>query len=423
MKRITFLIIAILFAFTTSLFAQDWVKLMQDPTINFFEVQKAFQQYEKNYREQYRAKNGAEPEKIPGYKQFKRWEWFMAPRVSETGERPAPDAAWKAMEDYRKTYGITNAGNWTFMGPSTVGSMPGAGRLNFVRVHPTDPNTIFVGAPSGGLWKSTTGGTSWTTNTDWLPQVIGCTDLAIDPSDPNIMYLATGDGDAGDTYSVGLLKSTDGANTWNPTGLAFNLAQTKMMSKVLIHPTATNILLVATSSGVYRSTDAGATFTLTQQGGFKDMEFKPGDPNTVYVCGTEFYKSTDNGVTWTRITSGLPASTNVSRMAIAVTAADPEYVYLIAGLPSPNYGTEGFYKSTNGAGTFSKVSTPNIGTQQWYDLAIASSPGNKDEVLLGGQTQFLKSINGGSTWAATGSNTHVDYHDLIYPRLCIRILN
>jgi hypothetical protein len=94
-----------------------------------------------------------------------------------------------------------------------------------------------------------------------------------------------------------------------------------------------------------------------QIGSFKDMEYKPADPNTVYACGAEFFRSLDGGQTWTKITSGLPVATNVSRMAIAVTEADANYVYMIVGLPAPNYGTEGFYKSINGGTSFTKPST------------------------------------------------------------------
>ncbi|MBA3705703.1 MAG: exo-alpha-sialidase, partial [Bacteroidetes bacterium] len=426
-KLITTLILGLLIL-SNSLIAQDWVKKMQDPTVNFFEVQKAFNIYYEQAKAEKDKENKAskdsgermsgeenEENEVPGYAVYKRWEWYMSQRVTETGERPAPDAVWKAMEEYKTTNrSLTGAGNWTYTGITSVGSLSGAGRLNIVRVHPTNANTIFVGSPAGGLWKSTDGGSTWASNTDLLAQSIGCSDIAIDPVNTNIMYLATGDGDASDTYSVGLLKSTDGGNTWKTTGYSSTISQTRSMSRVLINPASTNVILLGTSSGIFRSTDAGATFTMVQAGGFKDMEFKPSDPSTVYASGVEFFKSTNGGVTWTKITSGLPLVANVSRIAMATTANDPNYVYLIIGLPAPSYGTEGFYKSTTSGTSFTKVSTPNIGTQQWYDLAIAASPGAKDEVLLGGQTQFMKSINGGTSWTAIGANTHVDYHDLIY---------
>lgn len=401
---------------TSTLFAQDWVSKMQDPSVNFYEVQKAFDQYAAKYKADYRlANNGAEPTRIPGKNQYKRWEWFTQPRVSSSGERMDPSLILQEIEQYRKGVQNAGAGNWSLLGPVNTSSLSGAGRLNFVRIHPTQPNTIFVGSPSGGLWKSTDGGSNWTTNTDLIAQVIGCTDIAIDPVNTNIMYLATGDGDAGDNYSVGLLKSTDGGTTWNKTGLTNTPGQFKQLSKVLINPTTTSTILVATSTGVYRSTDAGATFTLTQTGNFKDMEFKPGDPNTVYVCGIEFFKSTTGGATWTKISAGLPASTAICRMAIAVSAADANYIYMTTGLPAPTYGNEGFYKSTNGGTSFTKLgTTPNIGNQQWYDLCIAASPTNAQEVLLGGQTQFMKTTNGGTSWSQIATTTHVDYHDVIY---------
>ncbi|TAL62766.1 MAG: PKD domain-containing protein [Bacteroidetes bacterium] len=409
--------------FCTSLFAQDWVSKMQDQNANFFEVQKTFNEYAANYTASYKlANNGAEPAKIPGEKLFRRWEWKMAPRVSANGELPAPNAVWNAMESYKKGMNTLGAGAWTFIGPAAVGSMYGAGRLNFIRVHPTNPNILYVGSPSGGLWISTNGGTSWTTNTDLLPSVIGCSDIAIDPTNTNVMYLATGDGDAGDNSTVGVLKSTDGALIWNKTGLTFAMGVGRMISRILINPTNTNVLIVATSNGIYRSTDAGVTFTqainatttLPVAGSFKDVEFKPGDPNTVYACGSEFFKSTNGGQTWTKVSSGVPAANLVSRMAIAVTAADPTVVYMIVGKPGPSYGTEGFYKSTTSGASFTKPSTPNIGTQQWYDLCIAANPTNAQEILLGGQTEFLKSTNGGTAWNDISGSTHVDYHDVMY---------
>jgi PKD repeat protein len=261
---------------------------------------------------------------------------------------------------------------------------------------------------------STNGGSSWTTNTDKLNHVIGCTDLAIDPTNPDIMYLATGDGNAADNYSIGLLKSTDGGQTWNTTGLSFSMGNTRMMSKILMHPNNSNILLVATSAGIYRSTDAAATWTLTQTGSFKDMEFKPGDPNTVYACGTEFFRSLNNGQSWTKITTGLPPAVNVGRMAIAVSPADPNYVFMIVGQPYPNFTAEGFYRSTNSGTSWTKISTPNIGAQLWYNLCIAVSPTNIQEIVVGGQTPFVRSTNGGTSWSNNGGSTHVDYHDVVY---------
>jgi PKD repeat protein/photosystem II stability/assembly factor-like uncharacterized protein len=428
-----------------SLSAQNWVDLMKDPDANFYDVQKSFNRYYvKKERQIERQKRQAarrndegvsdEELEVPGFAQYKRWEWFMSPRVALDGKRFDPSLTWRENTRYQQQNGLTAAGNWTLIGPTNVvPTNGGAGRLNFVRFDPNSPSTIYVGSPAGGLWKSTNGGSSWSTNTDKLSQVIGCTDLAIDPTNTNIMYLATGDGDAGDTYTVGVLKSTDGGATWNPTGLSFYMANTRQMSRILLNPTSTNILLVATSAGIFRSDDAGATFTLVQAGAFKDMEYKPGDPNTVYACGTEFYRSTNGGQTWTKVTGGFTAAANLSRMAIAVTPADPAYVYVLAAKAATDYGFEGIYKSTNSGSTFAKVNTTqpsnilgwvsagnDVGGQGWYDLAFAASPTNRDEIMTGG-VNIWKSTNGGATfflnahWTGSGAPyVHADVHDLVY---------
>src|SRR3989338_7782585 len=306
----------------------------------------------------------------------------------------------------------------------------GAGRLNFVRFDPTNSNTIFVGAPDGGLWKSTNGGTSWTTSTDQLT-VIGCTDVAIDPGNTQIMYLATGDGDAGDCYSIGILKSTDGGATWNTTGLSWTVNQGRTISKLLMHPTNSQILIAATSNGIYRTTDGGANLTQTSTGSFKDLEFMPGTPNTVYTSGSIFRKSTDNGVTWTTITSGLP-TTGVERIAIAVTAANTAYVYLLIGRSS-DQGLLGVYSSTNSGTGFASqhgATGPNLlgwnsngadsGGQAFYDLSIAASPTDANTIIVGGVNSW-RSTDGGVNWTInshwTGSGApyvHADIHAIEY---------
>ena len=133
---------------TNTIFAQDWVKMMQDPNVNFYDVQKTFNQYyeqaerkaERAARRAARSQDKALAEgelEIPGYEQYKRWESFMQPRVSQTGVRFAPEAVWSAMTEYRKAYNTLGAGNWTLLGPvaPTVPSGGGgAGRINFVTV-------------------------------------------------------------------------------------------------------------------------------------------------------------------------------------------------------------------------------------------------------------------------------------------------
>ena len=138
------------------------------------------------------------------------------------------------------------------------------------------------------------------------------------------------------------------------------------------------------------------------------MEFKPGDPTTVYACGNQFYRSTNNGVTWNLITGGpLPTAAGCSRMAIAVTAADVNRKF-VCRLPAPNYGTEGFYSSTNSGTSFTQPSTPNIGNQQWYDLCIASSRQLPMKLLLADKhNSYVLPME--ELLCGNGVGTHVDY--------------
>ncbi|MDH4471394.1 MAG: PKD domain-containing protein [Fluviicola sp.] len=406
----------------------NWVQLMSDPTANFYDAQAAFNNYWKD----------RPIEKGKGYKQFKRWENYMEPRVYPSGDMTLPSLTYPNYLEWLSQQpdepspapnGFT-LGNWTALGPFGVSNGGGAGRINFVRFDPTNSNTIFVGAPDGGLWKSTNGGTSWTTATDQLT-VIGCTDVAIDPTNTQVMYLATGDGEAGDCYSVGVLKSTDGGATWNTTGLNWTVNQGRTISKLLMHPTNSQILIAATSNGIYRTVDGGVNWTQTSTGSFKDLEFVPGTPNTVYTSGTIFRKSTDNGVTWTTITSGLP-TTGIERIAIAVTAADPTYVYLLIGRSS-DQGLQGVYRSTNTGTSFTTQkgpTNPNLlgwnsngadgGGQAFYDLSIQASPTAANTVIVGGVNTW-RSTDGGVNWTInshwTGSGApyvHADIHAIEY---------
>lgn len=402
--------------------AQQWVELMQNDTVNFYDVQAAFNSYWA----------GRTIEKGKGWKAFKRWEWFNEQRLYPSGKRIAPDFANKEFQKYMLEHPKTRAtnGNWTTMGPVTVPSSGGgAGRVNCVRFDPTNINIVWAGTPAGGLWKSTNAGASWTAwNTNDL-QSMGVYDIAIDPTNSNIMYIATGDLDGSDTYSIGVLKSTDGGLTWNSTGLSYGVDQGKLIARLIIDPTNTNIIYAAGNGGVFKSTDGGVNWVNKLIGNFRDLEMKPGSPNTLYVCGTIFKYSTDGGTTWVNSTASF---TLINRMSIAVTPANPAYVYILAS----NSGDNGFHalmRSTDSGVSFTtmadRASDPNIlgwnasgsdaGGQGWYDLALAVSPTNANVLYTGG-VNIWKSTNGGSTlainahWTGGGGAeyVHADIHDL-----------
>ncbi len=397
--------------------AQSWeLNLPQNP--NFFDYEQAFLNYWQNKT----------PEKGKGYKPYLRWLEFWRPRVGKSGEFPDPKIFWQEAMYAKQVSPLTTSGNWSIIGPNAVPNNGGAGRINCVVFHPTQTNTLWVGTPSGGLWKSTNGGTTWTSNTDQLP-VLGVTDLAIDANNPNIMYMATGDGYANVTYSIGILKSTDGGNTWNTTGLSWNITQGRVIRRVVIKPDNPNIIIVASNAGLFRTTNAGTNWTQVQTGNFYDLEWKPGNPNVIYAAKYNgVMRSTDGGATWSNINSGF--TTSGGRVQIAVTPADSEYIYAVVADPNTD-GLKGVYRSTNGGNSWSlRANSPNIlgyqsngsdnGGQAWYDLAIDASPTNKNEIVVGG-INIWRSTNGGANWSiiahwqSSGAPyVHADIHCLKY---------
>lgn len=402
------------------------------------------QELQQNFNTYWR---GREIGKGKGYKPFKRWEAHIAPRIYPSQDLSAANSTFLNYTEWARKQKSSDdeksfAGNWTPLGPFTkaTGEDTGVGRLNMVRFDPINKQIMYVGAADGGLWKSTNGGMSWTTNTDFLG-VIGVADLAIDPSNTAIMYLATGDVES-DRRSIGVLKSLDGGATWPASGLSWTAVDNYSIRKMLMHPSNSQILLVATNKGVFRTTDGGATWsTPATIENFKDMEFKPGDPNTVYATSTEVWKSTNNGVSWAKITAGVP-TTDVSRMALAVTADQPNTVYLMAGKES-NGGLLGVYRSTNSGTSFTTRFEPNysgtLGTptnpnilgnepdgsdadgQSFYTLAIDASPTDGDFLLTGGVSQWA-SYDGGATWFISShwapdpdyQFVHADTHEVLF---------
>ncbi|MGA0109291.1 MAG: PKD domain-containing protein [Schleiferiaceae bacterium] len=422
---------AVLLAASAAALAQqpEWLRLWNDPTANVYDVVREFDS----------AFEGQAMEKGKGWKQFKRWEAFMEPRVYPTGQRPDPSALFQGMQQVQQNWGASSTGasgvgNWTPVGPFDGNPIQGIGRINVVAFHPTQANVIYAGAPAGGLWKSTDNGTTWSTNTDLLPN-LGVSAIAIDPVHPDTMYIATGDRDGGDTYTIGVLKSTDGGETWNPTGLVFQLTNYTRTTGLVIHPTQTQTLVATTRAGFYRTPDGGATWSIAQGGSFQSLTSTPGAPHLLYA-GTDsngkVWFSRNFGQTWTMVTGamGLPAA-GPARCEVATTAADTNYVYALFG--ANNNGLYGVYRSTNKGLTWTQMhgSTPNLldwsttgngsGGQAWYDLAIAVSPLYKDELLIGG-VNIWKSNNGGANfslsahWYGGGgvSNVHADQHGFTF---------
>ncbi len=434
MKKI-FILIGLLGLFAQGGISQPWLQksselVANEGIANIYNLRESFDQWFETH----------DQGKGTGYKQFQRYLSFMEPRVYPTGEFPeeALWAAYQYVEANRLKSGSFTA-SWSPIGPFDVPTdligdrRAGAGRINCITFHPNDPDIFYVGAPSGGVWKTINGGDDWATTTDQLP-ALGVSDIAVNPLDPDILYMVTGDKDGGNTcptYSFGILKSTDAGETWNATGLQHSTSSQQRMRRILVNPSNPDILITAGGPGIFRSTDAGETWEEIRTGDFFDLEFKVDDPNVVFACsGSSVFKSTDSGLSFTQVGEGLP-ETGVGRTEMAVTHANPEVIYAV--MSNSESGFKGLYKSSDAGETWVAKSTEesinifgyaedgsgNSGIA-WYAIALAIDQ-EEENIVYSGSVNIWRSMNSGEEWIrvvnGSGDNekpyVHVDEHTLV----------
>lgn len=440
--------------------SQRSIQNQTENSSTFYEVQRSMNDHwlSKNAADGFVTENGVRS-KMPGWKLYKRWEYFWEQRVNQnTGEFPSTNSVIE-YEKYLQSNNHLNKTmydeSWINLGTnSSDGGYAGIGRINCIAFHPSDLNTFWVGSPSGGIWRTTNGGTSWTILND-NQLVLGVSDIVVpgDYTTSNTLYIATGDRDGGsmwslsggqnaDNVSIGVLKSTNGGTTWNTTGLSFAKNLGKKVFCLAIHPSDNSMLFASTSDGILKSTDGGTSWVNKSIYPVWRIAFKPGDPTIMYGAGEVysgsqwFARSTNTGETWPDYEFGSGA--DARRTELAVTPADPNIVYLLtcnlAG------GVNGVYKSTNSGASFSVVNAGSpagmlgyytngsggSGGQGSYDWCIAVSPTDANTVFIGGVTTW-KSTNGGTTFTANTNwtphpfynisgvpVTHADKHALVY---------
>ncbi len=406
--------------------------MMTDTNANFYDIVKEFDTYWKD----------RPYEKGKGYKAFKRWQWFAEPRVFPSGNLKFASRGY-ALEKYQEFLNenpkleetsnnlssASSVANWTPLGPFGSPAGGGAGRIQVICANPTNTNSFYVGSAAGGFWITNNGGISYTTTTDQLGSC-GVSDIAINSINTNIIYISTGDRDAGDTYATGVLKSIDGGLTWSNTGLVWQTIQQRRIYRLLINPINPNTLIAATSVGIYRSLNAGQNWSLISSGNYVDAEYRPNDTTIVYaVTSNGLSKSINGGASFAGV-SAFPSGISANRLSIAVSRANANYLYVLVSNNSNGFG--GLYRSLNSGTTFSLMSSsPNIfdwsttgngtGGQGWYDIAIDASPSNANEIIAGGVNSW-KSTNGGANWVLNSHwyggggkpYVHADLHYVLY---------
>jgi len=317
--------------------------------------------------------------------------------------------------------GFAQNPNWHSLGPVNMPAY--MGRVNCISARPGQPDTLFVGTPGGGVWRSDDGGATWVPRLDFLP-VLGVSAIVIDPSNPDTVYIATGDADAGVTPSIGVWKSTNGGTDWANTGLSWSLADGRQIYNLIMTPGNSQQLFAATTDGIYKTSDGGTTWQRTTPGGNTwcyDVQFKPGSSTVVYVTckGANFFRSTDAGANWSQVTTGLPTD-GVDRSVLGVSPNSSSGLYILYG-DSGNGDIYGLYRSTDSGVSFSKqagnVSSVGGNHQQGYDLTLAVSPTDFQNVAAG-EYNIGASTDGGATWpTVTHDGTtgiHIDVHKVAF---------
>lgn len=422
-------IIALTFSFFS--FSQNWMDSLpkSKSEYTFYDFQDAFNKYWAPYKVKngYYYKDGVK-KKAYGWKQFKRWEYQMKFQIDKSTGKVSISSI---PENSKSETQIEKSGNWISKGSLiTPGGYAGLGRVSCVTFHPTDFNVYWVGTASGGIWRTTDNGVSWANLSDHI-EVLSISNIVI-PSDYDVsqtIYISTGDKDCAWAFqSVGILKSTDGGNTWNTTGITYSQNANKMVYKLLMNPLNSNELIASTTNGVYKTVNGGTTWN-TQLSSlvFSDLEYNPQDPSIIYgsTFNGQIYKSINSGVSWTSSYN----NSNVSRIELAVSPADPLVVYGIG----ENNGLTGIYKSTDSGSAYTEVfsgTTLNLlngessgigeGGNGWWSLAIDCSPTDANILLVGGVNTW-KSTDGGSSfqivnhwWGDQVQAVHADKHLLRY---------
>ncbi|GHC48908.1 hypothetical protein GCM10008083_10420 [Ulvibacter litoralis] len=341
--------------------------------------------------------------------------------------------AWKKQQPRRSSSALP----WEFAGPLNIG-----GRITDIEIPIDQPQTYYIGAASGGVFKTIDGGVTWNPIFD-EQEMLSIGDIEISKNDTDIIWVGTGEVNAGGGSLAydgnGMFRSADGGLTWESKGLP----DVGSIGKILIDPNDENTVLVGAmgplfrndvNRGVYKTTDGGATWEqklfVSDSTGIIDMAMHPTNGDIVYAASWErirrpnrrqyggetsgLYKSTDGGETWSELTNGLPtAAADKGRINIDISQSNPNVLY--ARYVDTAGSIEGFYRTDDGGATWVEKNTgqlTNVGFHWWFG-GVFVDPTDED-IVYNVDFEVQKSTNGGANWSDSFSNVHVDQHAMAF---------
>jgi uncharacterized protein (TIGR03437 family) len=397
-----------------------------------------------------------------------RIHWLRDRRANAAGEVPN-EGYFEAHKALNRMLSVLTPGElaqdrWTFIGPQPAqaltspqsiysGARSISGRVTSIAIDPRNGNVVYLGSATGGVWKTTDGGVNWSPLTDTQPTLITGA-IALDPSNPDTVYVGTGELLTG-FYGGGVLKSTDGGSSWTQLAGPFigpfsDYRGGAVFGSLAVSPAKPGVLLagveygarLAARGGIYRSSDGGVTWSqVLGDGVATDIVFDSANPDTVYAglsppaltfpfggAHNGVYKSSDAGLTWTQLKgagTGIFPAANLGRISLALARTAPEapntlYAAVQDGSSTRFGNLLGMYRTTDSGATWTRLSVPDFCAPQcWYSMPIAVHPTNQNLLLTGGLF-LLRSLNGGATWSnvyagQNGEPLHADLHAIAFP--------
>jgi len=315
-----------------------------------------------------------------------------------------------------------------------IGPAVMSGRIADIAIDPVNPSVRYLAAASGGVWKTSNAGTTWTPIFDGYGSYsIGC--VTIDPNDRFTVWVGTGENNSQRSvgYGDGLYKSIDGGKSFSRVGLE----NSEHIAKIIVHPEDSKVVFVAAQGplwkdggdrGLYKSTDGGATWTrklfVSDKTGITDLVMDPRDPQILYAASYQrrrhqwtlidggpesaIYKSTDGGESWRKITRGIPGG-DIGRIGLAISPIEPDILYALVEAAEDN---SGFFRSSDRGESWQKQSSFTTTSPQYYQELVAC-PHKLDRVYAL-DTYLMVTEDGGRNFEPVGeANKHVDNHALI----------